>query len=396
MMRQGTGSRGQGAGSEKVINVQGRKVSKNRLPLAVRCLLSVACCLLPVLLHAHQNSMGYAHFKVSSKSVFLHLKILPHDADSILRIDKNQDKAISQNEISPMEPLIFFYIQSKLKILYGGKPCAFSPGKLTYEESQKYMQIEARYQCAGEKKFLVQSGLFLEEDPGFRLVGKMDVKGREEEWIFQKGKTDWEVLTSAPRSLPAQLAHFVRLGTEHIFLGYDHILFLFGLLLLGGRFRNLLKIVTSFTVAHSITLILAALEFLKLPSKFVESAIAFSIMYIAVENLFVKSSDKRWRITFFFGLVHGFGFSSVLRDLGLPERGLVLSLLSFNAGVEIGQACIVSALFPVVLFVHRFRWNTHAVRFASLVILFFGAEWFLDRAVGWAPLRIIVSLLVSS
>lgn len=373
---------------------QGAGIKAIRLPAF--CLWSVLFIFLCSPSHAHQNSMGYAHFKVSAETVFLHLKILPHDVDAILRIDKNQDKTVSQSELKPMEPLVFFYIQSKLKVLTAGKPCAFSPGKLTYDAREKFMQIEARYKCAAGKKFLVQSLLFLEEDPGFRLVGRVDIKDREEEWIFQKGKTDWDVSSAAPRSLPSQLAHFVRLGVEHIFLGYDHILFLFGLLLLGGSFRNLLKIVTSFTAAHSITLILATLEFLNLPSKFVESAIAFSIMYIAVENLFVKNKDKRWRITFFFGLVHGFGFSSVLRGLGLPERGLILSLLSFNAGVEIGQACIVSVLFPVVLYINRFHWNAKAVKFASLVILMFGMEWFLDRAVGWAPLRIIVSMIVSS
>lgn len=383
MRQQGTGYRAQGIG-------YGIYDTAWFSFLCVALLTFSAAC------HAHQNSMGYAHFKVSTQSVYLLLKVLPHDFDAILRIDKNQDKVLSQSELKPMEPLVFFYIQSRLKVLSGGMPCSFSPGKMVYDARRKYTQIEARYKCAEGKKFLVQSQLFLEEDPGFRLVGRIDIKGREEEWIFQKGKTDWEVSSSASRSLPSQLAHFVHLGVEHIFLGTDHILFLFGLLLLGGSFKNLLKIVTSFTLAHSITLILATLEFLTLPSKLVESAIAFSIMYIAVENFFVKNTDKRWRITFFFGLVHGFGFSSVLRGIGLPERGLILSLLSFNAGVELGQACIVSVLFPVVLYINRFHWNVKAVRFASLVILAFGMEWFLDRAVGWAPLRIIVSMLVPS
>lgn len=383
MKRRGTKRRGTGNREQGTVGKTGVKASSHQ-GISVRW--SIVCGLLFLFSgfwspsFAHQNSMGYAQFKISQDSVAMNLKILPHDINAISRIDKNGDMKYSKDEIKSAEAITFFYVQNKLKVFSDGKACSFSPGALYYAESQKYVQLEAQYKCEKGKKILVQSSLFMEEDPGFRLVGRMEIKGREEEWVFQKGKPDWEVFASGGTSLLRQLAQFVHLGIEHIFLGYDHIMFLFGLLLLGGSFRNLLKIVTSFTIAHSMTLILATLKIITLPVRFTESAIALSIMYIAVENFFIEDTDKRWRITFFFGLVHGFGFSSVLREMGLPERGLILSLLSFNAGVEIGQACIVSVLFPVVLYVSRFQWSPKFVRIASCIILAFGTVWFFQRA----------------
>ncbi len=364
------------------IQKSGVRSPKNRKSFLIFLLYSVFCILFFSPSYAHQNSMGYAQLKVSQNSVAMNLKILPHDINAISRIDKNGDQKYSQKEVKSAEAIIFFYVQNKLKVFSDGKVCAFSPGALYYTEDQKYVQLEAQYKCKQGEKILVQSTLFMEEDPGFRLVGRMELKGREEEWVFQKGKPEWEVFASGGTLLLRQLAQFVHLGIEHIFFGYDHIMFLFGLLLLGGSFRNLLKIVTSFTIAHSLTLILATLQIITLPVRFTESAIALSIMYIAIENFFIKDTDKRWRITFFFGLVHGFGFSSVLREMGLPEHGLILSLLSFNVGVEIGQACIVSILFPVVLFASRFQGNSKFIRVTSCIILAFGAVWFFQRAFG--------------
>src|SRR5208283_4694524 len=147
---------------------------------------------------------------------------------------------------------------------------------------------------------------------------------------------------------------FLRLGIEHIFTGYDHIAFLLALLLLGGRFVDLVKIVTSFTIAHSVTLALAALGLLNPPSRWVEALIAVSIIAVAAENLWVLRGAPgasarvavalrhRWRITFAFGLVHGFGFASALQELRLPRSALVAGLVSFNLGVEVGQVTIVA------------------------------------------------------
>jgi hypothetical protein len=189
---------------------------------------------------------------------------------------------------------------------------------------------------------------------------------------------------TVPEPIAAQAGRFILLGVQHIFLGYDHIMFLFALMLLGGRLMDLVKIVTAFTVAHSITLALAALQAVTLPSRLVESAIALTIAYVAAENLFLKEpAGHRWMLTFGFGLIHGFGFAGVLRELGLPARGLAASLLGFNVGVELGQVCIVGAFFPLTRWLsgrRRRKFKRRLVVAASCAILAFGAGWFVERA----------------
>jgi hypothetical protein len=183
------------------------------------------------------------------------------------------------------------------------------------------------------------------------------------------------------QSLAERLWRFFKLGVEHIFLGYDHICFLMALLVV-SKFRDVVKIVTSFTVAHSITLILATLEVVNLPSWLVETSIAATIVYVALENLWIKDTGHRWWLTFFFGLVHGFGFAGVLREMGLPQVGLIRCLLSFNLGVEAGQLAIAAALLPLATLLARWRHGRKAAMALSIVLACFGAAWFLERAFG--------------
>lgn len=192
--------------------------------------------------------------------------------------------------------------------------------------------------------------------------------------VHEIGLAAWERV-----SLWAQGARFLVLGVEHIFLGYDHILFLIALIVVGSRLGTLVKIVTAFTVAHSVTLILAALEWVSLPSRLVESGIALSIAWVAAENFWLRRADHRWILTFLFGFVHGFGFANVLRDLGLPSRGLVSSLLAFNAGVEVGQLAIVALVFPLILWSARRPTHVRVVQVVSAVILLFGIGWLVER-----------------
>jgi len=184
-------------------------------------------------------------------------------------------------------------------------------------------------------------------------------------------------------SIPQVVARFIAEGVKHIFRGPDHIAFVVGLLLLGGGMRRLLKIVTAFTAAHSITLAVATLGLFQPPSRIVEPAIAASIVCIGLENLRHRPGmrDRRALLAFCFGLVHGFGFASVLRETGLPAGALGWSLASFNLGVEMGQATIVLSLAPLLAWVRgasaRASWR---VAFAgSWVIVCAGGYWFAER-----------------
>jgi hydrogenase/urease accessory protein HupE len=155
-------------------------------------------------------------------------------------------------------------------------------------------------------------------------------------------------------SHPARtLFHFIGQGILHIFTGYDHVLFIVTLMLVVGSWRKLAVIVTSFTAAHSITLILATLGVVTIPARVVEPLIALSVLLVAVDALARPNASARAAVTFAFGLLHGFGLSNVLRALGLHGRELVPALLGFNAGVEVGQLLIVTPLFPLVLVLRK-------------------------------------------
>jgi hydrogenase/urease accessory protein HupE len=175
---------------------------------------------------------------------------------------------------------------------------------------------------------------------------------------------------------------FVAEGIHHILIGPDHILFLVGLLLLGGSIRRLAVVVSAFTVAHSVTLSLAALQLVSPPASLVEPLIALSIVYVGVDNLVVKGGrDVRVWIAFAFGFVHGFGFASVLREMDLPARALGWSLFSFNLGVEIGQLFVV-AVVASALAALRHRSEAAGRRLAvagSLGVVIAGTFWFVQR-----------------
>ncbi|MBM3522923.1 MAG: HupE/UreJ family protein, partial [Alphaproteobacteria bacterium] len=140
---------------------------------------------------------------------------------------------------------------------------------------------------------------------------------------------------------------YFELGVEHIFLGFDHVAFLVAVLLWARRLGALVMIVTAFTVAHSITLTLAALEVVRIPAWIIEPAIAASIIWVAAENFLSRDVERRWRWTGALGLVHGFGFAGVLAQAGLPRESLVPALAAFNIGVEVGQLVIVAVLLAL-------------------------------------------------
>jgi hydrogenase/urease accessory protein HupE len=200
--------------------------------------------------------------------------------------------------------------------------------------------------------------------------------------ILDRGRSGFEYFAGTRQGVFAVVQKFVPAGIHHILIGPDHLLFLVGLLLLGGSFRQLAVIVTAFTVAHSITLSLAALNLVSPPPRIIEPAIALSIVYVGADNLLIRDGrDVRAWIAFAFGFIHGFGFANVLREMDLPARALGWSLFSFNAGVEIGQLLVVAAVATALTAV-RTRNEVAARRLAfagSVVVMAAGAFWFVQR-----------------
>ena len=215
--------------------------------------------------------------------------------------------------------------------------------------------------------------------------------------LLDASRTETTLTAAAPPRLLQVIGRYLEAGIAHIFLGYDHIAFLAAVVLWARRLWPVVKIVTAFTIAHSITLSLAALDIVRIPSSIIEPAIAASIVYVAAENFLSRDIDKRWRDTFGFGLIHGFGFASALQEFGLPRSALIPALASFNLGVEVGQIAIVSLVVPALLGMDRVLTTSNGrgalpdrsalpVYTISAVIIGLGSYWFLARTVlsAWA------------
>ena len=204
-----------------------------------------------------------------------------------------------------------------------------------------------------------------------------------QQFVFNATDTERVYYRGTAQGAFAVVRTFIPAGIHHILIGPDHILFLVGLLLLGGGWWALVRIVTAFTIGHSITLSLAALNVVTPPATLVEPAIALSIVFVGADNLLVGTSgrDVRAWVALVFGLVHGFGFANVLREFGLPPEALAWSLFSFNVGVEIGQLAIVLAVAAALALLRR-RSGAAAGRLAfagSIVVMAAGAYWFVER-----------------
>jgi hydrogenase/urease accessory protein HupE len=223
--------------------------------------------------------------------------------------------------------------------------------------------------------------LFSPDASASRCLVTAAYQGKSQSLVFTPAQSEFNLID---RPLWQQISSFAALGIEHILTGYDHILFLISLLLVGTNLKYLLKIVTAFTLSHSVTLSLAVLDVVSLPSQFVECAIALSIIYVAVENLWRKNFDHRWMLTFGFGLLHGLGFAGILKEIQIPRSSLFASLASFNIGVEIGQVAIVLVCFFLLKLINKLldrdQWRLYFRRLASGGIITMAMVWFVERA----------------
>lgn len=185
---------------------------------------------------------------------------------------------------------------------------------------------------------------------------------------------------SATPDRPSSLPGFALLGVEHILSGYDHLLFLFALLIVARRPSDLVKVVSAFTVAHSLTLAASVLGVIAPEPRFVEPAIALSVAYVGLENFFVRDAGRRWRVALCFGLLHGFGFAGVLGEIALPRAELLPALLAFNLGVELGQLLVIALAAPLVARLARRAWfDARVVPALSALVIGVGVGWFAER-----------------
>lgn len=328
---------------------------------------------------SHPLDESRSEISVERDTVRWRLSVHPSFISSL---DQDGDGFLAPSEIEANLPALTEFFATRLFVNAGGRLCAPRVEGVSPTPAGERVTLFVLYRCPVQIKTLrIEMHLFEGVSQNWVNLAKLVWGEEEREFAFREGNPAWELegLPTGRSGLAAQAGSFIALGVEHIFTGYDHLMFLVGLLLLGGRFWSLFKIVTAFTLAHSVTLVLAALGIVELSPQIIEPAIALSIAYVGAENFILKSTDRRWIIAFVFGLVHGFGFAGILQAMGLPERGLVLSLLSFNVGVEIGQMAIVALVLPLILTLRKWPLHRAVVYALSAIIIGFGLYWFVER-----------------
>ncbi len=351
---------------------------------------------------AHKPSDSYLKINVDGATINGQWDIALRDLDFAIGLDSNQDYAITWGEVKSKHEEIAAYALSRLTLGPAGAPCVpVLGGQLIDNHSDgAYAVLRFTAACPAEPANLdISYRLFFDIDPQHRGLLNLSSRGGTQTGILSADTPAQQFPLSAQSKL-AQFADYIADGILHIWSGFDHILFLLSLLLpavlvrsaVSGRawtgspnfstaFREVFKVVTAFTVAHSVTLSLAVFGVVSLPSRLVESAIALSVVLCALNNIFPVVRGGRWIIAFGFGLIHGFGFASVLIDLGLPKASLLLALVAFNLGVEVGQLAIVAVFLPLAYALSSTVFYRRALLIGgSSVVAVIATLWFAQRA----------------
>lgn len=343
----------------------------------------------PHLALAHTVGLSRGTYRLDGSMVTAELIFARADAAILARdLDADGDGAISATEVQNAKSSFGKTIAPKLVVQSGQEEClgSLDDAHLVEEDG---LSIAMTYLCpVAPAAAHIRFDLLDVLTRGHRHIALMEAaSGATEEVIFAAHR-EWDVAPGLTGEKPqAAVKHdvggYFLLGIEHILFGYDHLVFLLGLVLVGGRWRSLFFVITAFTLAHSITLGMAVLGVWAPSPRIVEPLIALSVAYVGVENQFVKDAEKRWRITFPFGLVHGFGFAGALGEIQLPKADVPKALLGFNLGVEIGQLAVLALVLPLIMAARKRAWfEQKGVRYLSYVIAGLGIVWFVARVFG--------------
>jgi hydrogenase/urease accessory protein HupE len=350
-----------------------------------------AASLAPRVAEAHTAGLSRGEYVVDGSEVRASITLARGElVTAIPAVDANHDGALDEGEIANARGPVEAALVNRIEVRADGRPCT---GKLTGARAvaEDGVELDASYACPGPPREVSVDARFLDEFPsGHRHVARLARGPVDREDVLFRNKEHLALSTvaspdAAPRSTREIAWGFFRQGIEHILTGYDHLSFLVGLVLVRGKLKSVLALVTAFTLAHSVTLALAVLGVWAPSPRFTEPAIALSVAYVGVENFWLRDLSKRWRVTAPFGLVHGFGFAGALGEIALPRPEIPVALATFNLGVEAGQLGVLALLLPLVHLARRRAWfDRVGVRALSAALVALGLVWFVSRIV-WPP-----------
>ncbi len=364
--------------------------------------LSLACLLLALAAAdalAHRPGESYLNLKLEDDRLSGQWDLSLRDLERTIGLDINNDGSVTWDELRTRQRAIAAYAMSRLKLRVNGLDldCAVTQHQVAQHPDGVYAVVHFEADGFRRPRDLdLEYRVFFDRMPFHRGLVNIACGERELVTIINPDNSRQHIELGVA-DIGREFLDFGREGVWHIWIGFDHVLFLIALLLpsvlrregsawrsvksFKPAFWNVVKLVTAFTVAHSITLSLAALDVVRLPSRLVESVIAASVVLAAANNLKPVVSERLWAVAFGFGLVHGFGFASVLGEFGLRDQSLLVPLVGFNLGVEVGQLAIVAVFVPVA-YLLRGSWlyQAFALRVGSACVAAIAAFWLVQRA----------------
>ena len=359
--------------------------------LRVRLLMGVIALCVPALTaRAHQPGLSSLFVTLGTNQLSARLIMAWQEVDALVPLDANHDRSVSESELAAAKAKLSRLAEGALDIASDGRMLSLKrPPEISHDsEDTTGIRFQLVYELPPTRVLTVTSEIISELQQGHSQVVSIRSSNGVElgTAILERDKPSVDVPLFAIHEKPPVAAkvntvrQFIVLGLEHIVTGWDHLAFLFGLLVIGGKLRDAVKIITSFTIAHSLTLALATLNIIRIPSSVVEPIIAASIIYVGFENIVRRNFEKRWMLTFAFGLIHGCGFASVLREMRIGENGssVVTPLVCFNVGVELGQLAIAAVMLPLIWKLKPAfpkRW----VPASSVALIILGSYFFVER-----------------
>jgi HupE / UreJ protein len=296
--------------------------------------------------HAHQVGLSRGTWLQTDQGVDAELVFARGEAQSLCpTLDADRDGALTEAELSGALTVLQGCVVADIEAQSDGGACpgAALGASLTEEDG---FALRASFSCDTQGRITVDLGkLLARASAGHRHLGRVTTAQVQNDVVAFSASPAFS-FGEAKKAPPVRA--YLWIGVEHILFGFDHLVFLLGLVLVGGRLRALIAVVTAFTLAHSVSLALSVLGLVVPSGGLIEPLIAASIAYVGIENFFIKDAAKRWRITAPFGLIHGFGFAGALAQLGVPQDAVAPALFLFNVGVELGQVAVLALVLPLV------------------------------------------------